>query len=168
MAHDAPTPDPNPHSRACGWRAHPHGPECSTNCPTCHGLPIGLSGPTVTETPETPTPSLAERLVTEAGILSNLGYPGRVNETISLLAETAVQVLDMEAQLRQLDRIKASDVVAEVTQRVAEMRGIAKMIEADPHGIANEDDVWQWRRDAALLAAAYLDEPDALEADDGA
>ena len=35
MAPDAPTPDPSPHSRACGWRAHPHGPECSTNCPTC-------------------------------------------------------------------------------------------------------------------------------------
>ena len=83
----------------------------------------------------------------------------------------SVDVADLRAavaQLRQLDRIKAPDVVAEVTQRVAEMRGIAKMIEADPHGIANEDDVWQWRRDAALLAAAYLDEPDALEADDGA
>jgi hypothetical protein len=29
--------DQRPHSRACGWRNHPHGPECSTNCPTCHG-----------------------------------------------------------------------------------------------------------------------------------
>ena len=26
-----------PHSRACGYRAHPHGPECHSNCPTCGG-----------------------------------------------------------------------------------------------------------------------------------
>lgn len=26
-----------PHSRACGIRKNPHGPECHTNCPTCHG-----------------------------------------------------------------------------------------------------------------------------------
>ena len=45
---DAPTPDPSPHSRACGWRAHPHGPECSTNCPTCHG------GPMPDPSPDTP------------------------------------------------------------------------------------------------------------------
>ena len=48
MAPDAPTPDPSPHSRACGWRAHPHGPECSTNCPTCHG------GPMPDPSPDTP------------------------------------------------------------------------------------------------------------------
>ena len=122
---------------------------------------VDLTGPTegdvvtVAETPETPTPSLAERLEAEEG------HPDGDDITLGDLRAAA-------AQLRQLDRIKAPDVVAEVTQRVAEMRGIAKMIEADPHGIANEDDVWQWRRDAALLAAAYLDEPDALEADDGA
>lgn len=29
--------DQRPHSRACGWRKHEHGTECSTNCPTCHG-----------------------------------------------------------------------------------------------------------------------------------
>ena len=49
MAPDAPTPDPSPHSRACGWRAHPHGPECSTNCPTCHG------GPMPDPSPDTPS-----------------------------------------------------------------------------------------------------------------
>lgn len=27
-----------PHSRACGIRKHDHGPECSTNCPTCGGM----------------------------------------------------------------------------------------------------------------------------------
>lgn len=27
--------DERPHSRACGMRSHPHGPECSENCPTC-------------------------------------------------------------------------------------------------------------------------------------
>lgn len=26
-----------PHSRACGWLEHDHGPRCSENCPTCHG-----------------------------------------------------------------------------------------------------------------------------------
>jgi hypothetical protein len=26
-----------PHSRACGFRLHEHGPECHTNCPTCGG-----------------------------------------------------------------------------------------------------------------------------------
>lgn len=30
--------DQRPHSRACGWQNHPHGPECSISCPTCHGL----------------------------------------------------------------------------------------------------------------------------------
>ena len=128
------------------------------------------------ETPETPTPSLAER---DTGDLaddieawadvdaSNLRSGSRVTSAEQLMGREP-DLRAAAAQLRQLDRIKAPDVVAEVTQRVAEMRGIAKMIEADPHGIANEDDVWQWRRDAALLAAAYLDEPDALEADDGA
>lgn len=29
--------DHRPHSRACGIRAHAHGPLCSPNCPTCHG-----------------------------------------------------------------------------------------------------------------------------------
>lgn len=28
-----------PHSRACGFRAHAHGVECSRNCPTCQGKP---------------------------------------------------------------------------------------------------------------------------------
>jgi hypothetical protein len=31
----ASTPDPRPHSRACGAHAHPHGPDCDRNCPTC-------------------------------------------------------------------------------------------------------------------------------------
>lgn len=32
--------DTRPHSRACGWKAHTHGPACSTNCPTCHGQAV--------------------------------------------------------------------------------------------------------------------------------
>lgn len=32
-----PAPDRRPHSRACGIRRHPHGPECHSNCPTCGG-----------------------------------------------------------------------------------------------------------------------------------
>lgn len=27
--------DQRPHSRACGWRTHPHGPDCARDCPTC-------------------------------------------------------------------------------------------------------------------------------------
>jgi len=27
--------DKRPHSRACGWRIHGHGPACHPNCPTC-------------------------------------------------------------------------------------------------------------------------------------
>lgn len=34
------TEDRRPHSRACGWRDHEHGPACSTNCPTCAGKPV--------------------------------------------------------------------------------------------------------------------------------
>ena len=30
-------PEEGPHSRACGFRSHPHGPACNRNCPTCHG-----------------------------------------------------------------------------------------------------------------------------------
>lgn len=30
--------DTRPHSRACGWRLHDHGPACHRNCPTCGGL----------------------------------------------------------------------------------------------------------------------------------
>lgn len=26
-----------PHSRACGFRKHDHGPACNKNCPTCGG-----------------------------------------------------------------------------------------------------------------------------------
>lgn len=29
--------DDRPHSRACGFKNHAHGPDCSNNCPTCHG-----------------------------------------------------------------------------------------------------------------------------------
>lgn len=29
--------DNRPHSRACGWKEHPHGTECSADCPTCRG-----------------------------------------------------------------------------------------------------------------------------------
>lgn len=37
---DLPVPDHMP-SRACfGIKPHPHGLECSTNCPTCHGRPL--------------------------------------------------------------------------------------------------------------------------------
>lgn len=28
--------DRRPHSRACGWQYHPHGPACHRTCPTCH------------------------------------------------------------------------------------------------------------------------------------
>lgn len=37
--------DQRPHSRACGWRNHPHGPDCSRDCPTC-GLLAPLGTPT--------------------------------------------------------------------------------------------------------------------------
>lgn len=29
--------DKRPHSRACTYRKHEHGPQCSNNCPTCGG-----------------------------------------------------------------------------------------------------------------------------------
>ena len=32
--------DRRPHSRACGWRKHDHGVDCSSNCPTCGGKEI--------------------------------------------------------------------------------------------------------------------------------
>ena len=38
-----------PHSRACGYIAHPHGRMCSTNCPTCHGLGLDDRPHTVDE-----------------------------------------------------------------------------------------------------------------------
>lgn len=34
------TSDRLPHSRACGARVHPHGAQCSRNCPTCHGVAL--------------------------------------------------------------------------------------------------------------------------------
>jgi len=35
-----PEPERRPHSRACGWQWHEHGPACCSNCPTCHGQPL--------------------------------------------------------------------------------------------------------------------------------
>lgn len=35
-----PAHDESPHSRACGITAHDHGPQCSADCPTCHGEEI--------------------------------------------------------------------------------------------------------------------------------
>ena len=32
-----PEPVEGPHSRACGIHPHPHGSQCSTDCPTCLG-----------------------------------------------------------------------------------------------------------------------------------
>ena len=49
------------------------------------------------------------------------------------------------------------DTRAEVRDRVSEMRLIAELIDAKPDGMADEEDARQWRRDADLLAAAYLD-----------
>lgn len=37
VPHPEPVRDMRPHSRACGIRNHEHGPDCSTNCPTCGG-----------------------------------------------------------------------------------------------------------------------------------
>jgi hypothetical protein len=37
--------DQRPHSRACGIRNHPHGPECSPDCPTC-AIPMPQIQPT--------------------------------------------------------------------------------------------------------------------------
>jgi hypothetical protein len=35
--------DRRPHSRACGPLAHPHGPRCHYNCPTCGHVPVEYS-----------------------------------------------------------------------------------------------------------------------------
>ncbi len=32
------TEDNRPHSRACGWRIHEHGPACCNDCPTCRDI----------------------------------------------------------------------------------------------------------------------------------
>lgn len=42
----APAIDDRPHSRACGWEIHPHGPRCHGTCPTCH--PVAPTNPHVT------------------------------------------------------------------------------------------------------------------------
>lgn len=42
--------DRRPHSRACGWRQHPHGSACSVNCPTCGGQ-LNLPSHVVVESP---------------------------------------------------------------------------------------------------------------------
>lgn len=34
-------PDRRPHSRACGFAQHAHGPACSADCPTCVSLSVG-------------------------------------------------------------------------------------------------------------------------------
>lgn len=36
-SYDQPKPLDGPHSRACGWQKHDHGPACHHNCPTCGG-----------------------------------------------------------------------------------------------------------------------------------
>lgn len=41
---DAQVPvDDRPHSRACGFRHHEHGPDCAADCPTCGILSRGGS-----------------------------------------------------------------------------------------------------------------------------
>lgn len=39
------------HSRSCGYQAHPHGPDCGVDCPTCSGRPL----PAPQETLASPT-----------------------------------------------------------------------------------------------------------------
>lgn len=46
-----------PHSRACGFRKHDHGVECSRNCPTCGGSVIA---------PRTPPPAPVHKAVSGA------------------------------------------------------------------------------------------------------
>jgi hypothetical protein len=53
--------DQRPHSRACGWRNHPHGPDCSTNCPTCGGKYVE---PATSDRVQPDTPRAADRLAT--------------------------------------------------------------------------------------------------------
>jgi len=38
-----PNVEEGPHSRACGISNHPHGPQCHSNCPTCHGRPYTVT-----------------------------------------------------------------------------------------------------------------------------
>lgn len=36
--------DRRPHSRACGFRKHDHGPECARDCPTCNSPANAIAG----------------------------------------------------------------------------------------------------------------------------
>ena len=100
------------------------------------------------------TLSLGSRLGTRAHLFqcsSCRRYFKQMRKTIGLLAETAVQVLDMEAQLRQLDRIKAA---------AGDARAVADAL------IESGDIVVPTSAPAAVDLLLRL--ADALEADDGA
>ena len=119
---------------------------------------VDLTGPTegdvvtVTESPETPTPSLAERIDVF------LAAPGVSDATSDDLLRAAA------AQLRQLDRIKAAAGDPEDIRGLCEL-GVA---EADWVAAEGSDDAVDAAGTMRSMAAHLRRFANALEADDGA
>lgn len=118
---------------------------------------VDLTGPTegdvvtVAETPETPTPSLAERLDEDAAYWRNLHAEQPIRPGYEWMIELADRESAAAAQLRQLDRIKAA---------AGDARAVADAL------IESGDIVVPTSAPAAVDLLLRL--ADALEADDGA
>lgn len=105
----------------------------------------------MTETPETPTPSLAERLDEDAAYWRNLHTEQPIRPGYEWMIELADRESAAAAQLRQLDRIKAA---------AGDARAVADAL------IESGDIVVPTSAPAAVDLLLRL--ADALEADDGA
>lgn len=105
----------------------------------------------MTETPETPTPSLAERLDEDAAYWRNLHTEQPQRPGYDWMIELADRESAAAAQLRQLDRIKAA---------AGDARAVADAL------IESGDIVVPTSAPAAVDLLLRL--ADALEADDGA
>ena len=105
----------------------------------------------MTETPETPTPSIAERLDEDAAYWRNLHTEQPQRPGYDWMIELADRESAAAAQLRQLDRIKAAYMAVR-----GEHLATSRPFRAD----CDNDKCYQLVRD-------LIEELDALEVDDG-
>ena len=96
----------SPHSRACGFSRHDHGPDCHPNCPTCSGG-AGIEGPVPRDKPLWALLSESER-PTVGSVISETREPSTVGSGASIAIPATVLYSRLRAITIHLERLQSS------------------------------------------------------------